>query len=120
MGRTDLLRRLGATYADLERQGVFLAVSEARVRFRGSAGYDDRVRVHTRLARLRSRGVRFHYTIESADASGELAEAETDLVCLDRGGSPRVLPEAVRELLQGALARETGEGTIRTPSGVSR
>ena len=38
MGRTDLMRQLGTTYAEMERRGVYLAVSEVRIRFRGSAG----------------------------------------------------------------------------------
>ncbi len=103
MGRTELMRQLGATYAELERQGVFLAVSRAEIRFRGSARYDDPVRVHTRLTRLRSRGVRFHYRVERGDGAGVLAEAETDLVCVDAGGSPRKLPGSVEELLRTAL-----------------
>ena len=99
IGRTELMRELGTSYADLERQGTFLAVSEAVLRFRASVRYDDLVRVRTRLQRVRSRSVRFHYVVERADSSELLAEAETELVCIDRDSRPRVLPDEVRTLL---------------------
>jgi acyl-CoA thioester hydrolase len=119
MGRTDLLRQAGASYAQLERDGVFLAVSEARVRFRGSARYDDRVRVRTRLSRLRSRGVSFAYVVENADSNEVLAEADIDLICLGERGVPRKLPLGIHDLLGGALNAGAREGTIDAPSGVS-
>ena len=103
MGRTELMRQLGTTYAELERQGVYLAVSRAQIRFRNSARYDDPVRVRTRLTRLRSRGVTFYYVVERADSDAVLAEAETDLVCVDSGGSPRKLPDSIGALLAAAL-----------------
>jgi acyl-CoA thioester hydrolase len=103
MGRTELMRQLGTTYAELEGQGVYLAVSRAQVRFRGSASYDDPVRVRTRLTRVRSRGVTFHYVVERTDGEAVLAEAETDLVCVDSGGTPRKLPGSIEALLSAGL-----------------
>lgn len=119
MGRTDLLRQAGASYAQLERDGVFLAVSEVRARFRASARYDDRVRVRTRLSRLRSRGVSFVYVVENADSNQILADAEIGLICLDGRGVPRKLPVAIHDLLGGALNAGDRAGTIDAPSGVS-
>lgn len=118
MGRTDLMRQLGTTYADLERRGTFLVVSEARVRFRSPTRYDDMVRVRTRLTRLRSRGVSFAYWVEDVETGTVLAEAETDLICLDPAGSPRKLPVEVQQLLQRALGRVPDEGTKDALSGV--
>ncbi|MGD2152777.1 MAG: thioesterase family protein [Gemmatimonadales bacterium] len=103
MGRTELMRQLGATYAELERQGVYLVVSRAQIRFRNSARYDDPVRVRTRLTRVRSRGVTFHYVVERTEGDSVLAEAETELVCVDRGGSPRKLPGSIEGLLGSGL-----------------
>jgi acyl-CoA thioester hydrolase len=53
IGRTDFIRTSGSTYADLERQGVLLAVSEASIRYHAAARYDDLIRVQTRLAAVR-------------------------------------------------------------------
>ncbi len=116
MGRTDLLRRLGATYAELEREGVFLVVSEARVSFRAPALYDDMIRVKTGLAKVRSRGVSFSYQIENAGTSAVLAKAETDHICLNRERTPRQLPAEIHALLSRAMTAQ--EGTIGALSGV--
>lgn len=118
MGRTDLLRKLGASYADLERDGVFLAVADVRIRFRGSARYDERVRVRTRLSRLRSRGVSFGYVVENVEDGSRLADAEIDLLCIDSTGRTRKLPADVRDLLEGALDAGARNGTIEIPPGV--
>ena len=82
---------------------MYLTVSEVRIRFRGSAGYDDGVRVRTILKKVRSRGVSFSYEVEEGESGRALASAETDLVCIDGDGSTRKLPDDVRELLVGAV-----------------
>lgn len=63
VGRTDFIRALGVPYAEMERQGVRLAVAEATVRYHAGARYDDRIRVETRLTEVRSRMVTFAYRI---------------------------------------------------------
>ena len=72
MGRTEYIRSLGMSYAEMERRGVPLAVAEATIRYHAPARYDDRIRVSTTLARLGSRGLTFDYVIAHAD-SGETA-----------------------------------------------
>lgn len=120
MGRTELLRQLGMRYAELERQGVVLAVAEARLRFHASARYDDRVRVRTRLTRVRSRAVEFTYVIENLDTGEILARVETDLVCLDDEAAPQRIPDPVRRLLEGSDtgAADADDGTSGRFEGV--
>ena len=115
MGRTELLRELGASYAELERQGIFLAVHEARMSYRASARYDDLIRVRTTLQRLRSRGVTFGYVVENAETSEVLARGATEHVCLSAGSTPRKLPGAIYELLERALEGASEEGTKHGP-----
>ena len=103
MGRTELIRQLtGISYADLERAGVALAVSEANIRYHGSARYDDLVRVRTTLAEARSRSVTFDYLITLAATGARLASARTVLVSLDSNGKPAVMPEDLRRRLAPA------------------
>jgi len=100
MGRTELIRQLtGTSYADLERAGVALAVSEANIRYHGSARYDDLVRVRTTLAEVRSRAVTFDYLIANATTGARLASVRTALVSLDAGGRPAAMPEDLRRRL---------------------
>jgi acyl-CoA thioester hydrolase len=100
MGRTELIRQMtGTSYADLERAGVALAVSEASIRYHGSARYDDLVRVQTTLAEARSRSVTFEYAITNAATGARLATARTVLVSLDSAGRPAVMPDDLRQKL---------------------
>ena len=96
IGRTDFIRELGTTYAELERQGHSLAVAEATVRYRAAAHYDDLVRVVTTLRSVRSRTIAFDYEVERVEPDpASLAHATTTLVSLDAGGRPRSLPAPV-------------------------
>src|SRR5438105_3477855 len=86
MGRTDFIRRLGVSYADMERSGVSLAVSELSARFHAAARYDELIRVHTILADVRSRMIVFDYVVSNAETEQRLVSARTTLVSLDRAG----------------------------------
>lgn len=110
VGRTSLLRDLGTSYVDLERDGFFLAVSDAQIRYHAPARYDDLIRVTTRLSQVRSRGVVFDYTVADASSRRRLATARTHLVCIDRGGRPQSLPAALRAHLEAATAAAGGAG----------
>ncbi|HYJ79728.1 MAG TPA: thioesterase family protein [Longimicrobiaceae bacterium] len=108
IGRTELIRRLWKSYADVEAEGVLLAVTDASLRYHASAKYDDLVRVVTTLEQVRSRGVSFTYEILRVDEGGEtkkLVSARTALIAVGRDGAPRTLPA---ELLQ-AFRTGTGE-----------
>jgi acyl-CoA thioester hydrolase len=65
IGRTDLIRQLGTSYASLEKDGIGLAVIDASVRYHSGAKYDDLVRVRTTVTDVRSRTVKFDYRIET-------------------------------------------------------
>lgn len=99
MGRTEFIRSRGMAYAEMERQGVPLAVAEATVRYHAPARYDDRIRVSTTLARLGSRGMTFDYLIANADTGQRLASASTTLVALDPEGRATTIPARIRDLL---------------------
>lgn len=110
IGRTDYIRSLGRSYADMEREGIALAVSEAALRFVGSARYDDPIRVRTRLTALRSRGLEFQYRIEHEETGRLLVTATTSLVALDRTGRPARLPDAVQRILRGEVVSPSPPG----------
>ena len=112
IGRTDLIRSLGAaTYAEMELEGVRLAVAEASLRYGAPARYDDLIRIDTRLDRAGSRGVTFSYRLTLEEAAGPgtpgtlLATATTSLIAIDHAGRTRVLPAHVREAFAALLAR---------------
>jgi acyl-CoA thioester hydrolase len=100
MGRTDYIRTLGMSYAEIERRGIGLAVSELSARFHAAARYDDLIRVTTTLTDVRSRAITFEYLVANGDTAERLLSARTVLVCLDRSGRPVTLPPDVRTLFQ--------------------
>lgn len=99
MARTEHLRGTGVTYKEMEEQGVYLAVTDLRVRYRRAARYDDLVRVRCWVRELASRQVTFGYAVERAGTGELLATAQTSLMALDRKHSPTRITEHVRELL---------------------
>jgi len=100
VGRTDFIRACGMSYADIERAGVRLAVSELSARFHGAARYDDLIRVRTTLADVRSRGITFDYVITRVEAGDKLVSARTSLVSVDSSGRLVALPSGVRALFE--------------------
>ena len=103
VGRVELLRSLGRSYAALEAEGIGLAVSEATVRYLSPARFDDRVRVETTLTGVRSRAVTFDYLIANAETGARLATAHTALVSIDRDGRLAAIPQDFRLTLESVL-----------------
>ena len=97
MGRTEMLRAAGMTYRDLEAQGLFLVVARLRLAVHQPARYDDRLALVTMLKRATRARVDHYYRL--ARGQGTLAEAETTLACVSRGGRIRQMPEPLLRLL---------------------
>jgi acyl-CoA thioester hydrolase len=99
IARTDFIRAVGVTYAQLERDGLLLAVISAELRYVASGRYDDVVQIDCKLEKVQSRSLTFAYDItrREPEPPQRLASAVTKLVSLDRNGTPRTLPA---ELLQ--------------------
>jgi len=99
LARTEYLRERGIRYRDLEAGGLLLAVVEARVRYRGSARFDDRLRIRCWVREVGSRRVEFGYAMEQADSGRPVATARTALVPLDASYALTTLPDDVRRAL---------------------
>jgi len=100
MARTEHLRERGVSYKDLEEQGIFLAVTDVRVRYRQPARYDDLVQVRCWVRDRASRRVIFGYAIERAETDELLATAETSLIALNHQHGLSRIPEHVCDLLE--------------------
>ena len=102
IGRTDYIRHVGISYAQLERRGVRLAVSDLSIRYHAAARYDDLVRVTTTIGPVRSRSIAFDYVIARVDTVERLATASTVLVSIDHDGRLISLPPDVRAMFAAA------------------
>ena len=100
MGRTDFIRQHVRSYAQLEREGVALAVSDANLRYHAAARYDEVVRITTTLVEVRSRALIFDYLITRQPDGERLASARTTLVSLGTDGKLTAMPEDLRAKLE--------------------
>lgn len=93
IGRVELLRSRGFSYADLERQGILFVVVKAEIRYRSPARYDEELLLTTRLTRQTAFRLEHAYELRRDDTL--LAEGTTTIVHVDRTGQPQPVPEQV-------------------------
>ena len=104
VGRTDYCEAAGYPYPRMESEGIFIAVTEVRARFRKAARYGDVVTVRTRFGGMKSRGCSFLYEVVLSD--GSLAvEGETHHIFVVGGGRPRLVPAGVAEAFRAFAGR---------------
>jgi len=104
-GRTEYMREIGHSYAELEDRGVLLVVAEAHCRYRAPARYDEIITVRTWVSRLRRTRIDFRYEILGPTGQA-LADGWTVLGCLDQGGRPQMLPDEIREAIEPEVIPE--------------
>lgn len=102
VARTDWLRQAGATYRQMERDGVSLPVIEAHAEYRRAARYDDELEIRAAATLMTAVRVRFDYEVWRSGEGGPLATGHTIHAAMDRSGRPCRLPPAVRELIGAA------------------
>lgn len=104
VGRTELLRDLGAPYAELEREGVRLMLTHCEQRFHHPARYDDILEVETRLEAVSRVRMTLTYRV-LLQATGELAATgSTTLASLSEKGRPCPFHPRLRAALDRDLA----------------
>ena len=90
MGRIELLRAMGHSYADLERDGIFFVVVKIECRYKAPAKFDDVLELTTRITRQTA--VRLDHAYELRRGGTLLAEATTTIACVNREGQLQGIP----------------------------
>ncbi len=112
MGRIELLRSRGHSYADLESAGVFFVVTKVEVKYRAPARFDDELTLRVDL--VREGPVRLDHTYELRKAHVLLAEATTTIACVGPDGQARAMPDELRGR-QSEAQRTPGNGESSLP-----
>jgi len=86
IGRVELLRQLGFSYLEMEKEGFNLPVVEVRCRFKHPARYDDEILIRTRLPQMRPTFLHFSYEIVRQSDGRLLAEGESMHVVCGKDG----------------------------------
>ena len=103
VGRVELLREMGFSYRDMERKDqCFIAVVEARCRFKAPAHYDDEIRIRTSLKHVRNSFIHFSYEAVRAGDGELLAEGDTMHIVTDAGMNKRALPGKYQQAFRRA------------------
>lgn len=107
IGRTELLRDCGLTYAAMEACGVLLVIVKLEIRYRRPVRYDDLIQVRTVVSGGSRVKLEHEYDITLVESAAGwpqgrlssyhepavLAVAATTLAAVDRAGRPQALPD---------------------------
>lgn len=93
MGRADLSRKMGFSYAEIEKSGYYFPLTEAHCAFRNPAYYDDELVVKTWLRSVRSRTLIFEYEVRRLADDQVLATGATKHVVINHAKKIAKLPD---------------------------
>ena len=106
VGRVELMRQMGFSYRDIEREdGCFIAVAEAKCRYKAPVYYDEEVIVKTRLKAVRSSVIVFSYELVRASTSDLMAEGETTHIVTNSKMKVSALPDKYLSAFREAVGR---------------
>lgn len=100
MARTEFLRDHGASYKELEDQGLFFVVAETGFKYFGSAGFDDIVSIATKITECGAVSLRFEYTLTNKTTQKIIGTAFTKLGAVDKSGKIVKIPSLILEKLK--------------------
>jgi acyl-CoA thioester hydrolase len=107
VGRVELLRQLGFSYSDMESQdNCFIAVAEAKCRYRAPVRYDEEVLVRTQLLNVRESVIHFGYELRRAEDGSLLAEGETTHIVTDAAMKIAALPDKYMKAFRAAVGKQ--------------
>ena len=89
--RTEMLRKRGFSYRDIEDSGHFLVIVELGCKYKRPAYYDDLLTIKTFVERVTH--VKLVHRYEVRRDGTLLAEGNSTLACVDKEGRPQALPE---------------------------
>ena len=82
VARVELFRTLGISYDEIERRGIFLPVSEYKIKYLKPGLYDQLLEIHTYIKKTPGVKIEFDYEIYNEDKV-KITEASTTLFFLD-------------------------------------
>lgn len=82
IGRVELFRSIGMSYNEIENQGIWLPVSEYKIKYLRPAFYDEKLEIHTFVKKIPGVRIEFEYEIFNEE-NIKITEASTTLFFLD-------------------------------------
>ena len=82
VARVELFRNLGMSYDEIEKRGIFLPVSEYKIKYLKPALYDQLLEIRTYVKKIPGVRIEFDYEIYNEE-NIKITEASTTLFFLD-------------------------------------
>ena len=100
VARVELFRTLGISYDEIEKRGIWLPVSEYKIKYLKLAFYDEILEIHTYVKKIPGVKIEFEYEIYN-DSKQKITEASTTLFFLDATTNKvSRCPDFLMELIQ--------------------
>ncbi len=107
VGRVEAMRALGFDYKQMEEQdGCYIAVVDARCRYKSPAYYDDDILVRTTVRNVRGSLIHFGYQLVRAGDGTLLAEGETTHIVTDEKMQRREMPDKYQQAFAACVSHE--------------
>ena len=98
--RTEWLREMGLTYAEMEHRGVMMPIVEVNIKYRQPAYYDELISVTASVDELPMARMNFKYEIRGEDGR-EIATGSTTLGFIDsQTRRPQRAPQWLLEVIK--------------------
>jgi len=112
IGRVELLRQLGFSYRDMESvDQCYIAVVDARCRYRAPVRYDDEIVVRTHLKNVRESVIHFGYELTRVGDGVALADGETTHIVTNAQMKITELPAKYMSVFRAAVASREVAGS---------
>ena len=95
VGRTELLRSTGVSYAEVEKNGYQLPLIETGIKYLQSASYDDVLEIHATVKELYSPKVHIEYVVKKKVTNEIVAEGFTTHIFIKSDTKKAVRPPKV-------------------------
>ncbi len=99
VGRINLLRDVGITYADLLKKGRNIPVVQAHADYRSFAHFDNEVQVKTRVTAVGRSSIRFENEIRRLPDGDLLCTGHTIHAYINGQGTAVPIPQGIRKKL---------------------
>jgi acyl-CoA thioester hydrolase len=104
MGRTELLRDIGLVYAEWEKRGFNLPVTQVYCHYLLPARYDQVLQIETEVEYVKRASVKFKYTIWDETRDHELTQGYTIHACVNALGKIIRLPWEMIGIIEAGMA----------------
>ncbi|WP_184183694.1 acyl-CoA thioesterase [Chryseobacterium defluvii] len=100
IGRVELFRSIGMSYDEIENQGIWLPVSEYKIKYLKPALYDQVLEIHTYVKKIPGVRIEFEYEIFN-EQKMKITEASTTLFFLEAKTNKIIkCPDALMKLIE--------------------